>query len=55
VILRGVLEIPLNQLFGLSIFLLVLAGIFLALPWMTTLSEQVKISKHQIIELEPES
>ncbi|MDB9488238.1 phosphate-starvation-inducible PsiE family protein [Dolichospermum circinale] len=55
VILRGVLEIPLNQLFGLSIFLLVLAGIFLALPWMTTLSEQMKIGKHQIIELEPES
>ncbi|MFM5891740.1 MAG: phosphate-starvation-inducible PsiE family protein [Dolichospermum sp.] len=55
VILRGVLEIPLNQLFGLSIFLLVLATIFLALPWMTTLSEQMKIGKHQIIELEPES
>jgi uncharacterized membrane protein (DUF373 family) len=52
VILRGVLEIPLDQLFGLSIFLLVLSGIFLALPWMSRLLEQVKISKHETIEPE---
>ncbi|MFM7365569.1 MAG: phosphate-starvation-inducible PsiE family protein [Cuspidothrix sp.] len=52
IILRGVLEIPPDQLFGLSIFLLVLAGIFLALPWMSGLLEQVKIGKHETIEPE---
>ena len=53
VILRGVLEISPDQLFGLSVFLLVLSGIFLALPWMPRLLEQVKISTHETVE--PES
>ena len=53
VILRGVLEISRDQLFGLSVFLLVLSGIFLALPWMPRLLEQVKINKHETVE--PES
>jgi uncharacterized membrane protein (DUF373 family) len=43
VILRGVLEIPRDQIFGLSLFLLVLASIFISLPWMSRLLEQAKI------------
>ncbi|MDK2412574.1 phosphate-starvation-inducible PsiE family protein, partial [Aphanizomenon sp. 202] len=53
VILRGVLEISRDQLFGLSVFLLVLSGIFLALPWMPSLLKQVKINNHETVE--PES
>jgi uncharacterized membrane protein (DUF373 family) len=34
VILRGVLEIPQNQIFGISVFLIVLAGMLIALPFM---------------------
>ncbi|MEA5619799.1 phosphate-starvation-inducible PsiE family protein [Cronbergia sp. UHCC 0137] len=35
VILRGVLEIPRDQIFGISVFLLVLAGIMIVLPWIS--------------------
>lgn len=43
VILRGVLEIPRDQIFGISVFLLVLAGIFISIPVMSRWFEQVKI------------
>ncbi|QLE57089.1 phosphate-starvation-inducible PsiE family protein [Nostoc sp. TCL26-01] len=44
VILRGVLEIPRDQLLGISIFLLVLAGILMALPWISRFFEHVRIT-----------
>ncbi|MBK1987124.1 phosphate-starvation-inducible PsiE family protein [Sphaerospermopsis aphanizomenoides BCCUSP55] len=43
VILRGVLEIPRDQIFGISVFLLVLAGIFISIPVISRWFEQVKI------------
>ncbi|MEA5512837.1 phosphate-starvation-inducible PsiE family protein [Nodularia sp. UHCC 0506] len=43
VILRGVLEIPRDQIFAISVFLVVLAGILAALPWMSIFLEGVKI------------
>ncbi|MEA5550218.1 phosphate-starvation-inducible PsiE family protein [Anabaena cylindrica UHCC 0172] len=52
VILRGVLEIPRDQIFGISVFLLVLATIFIALPWMSSFLEKVKISNHETVEPE---
>ncbi|WP_071190461.1 phosphate-starvation-inducible PsiE family protein [Trichormus sp. NMC-1] len=52
VILRGVLEIPRDQIFGISVFLLVLAAIFIALPWMSGILEKVKISNHETVEPE---
>jgi uncharacterized membrane protein (DUF373 family) len=42
VILRGVLEINRDQIFGLSTFLVVLAGILVALPWISRFFEHVK-------------
>ncbi|MBS9387564.1 MAG: phosphate-starvation-inducible PsiE family protein [Dolichospermum sp. WA123] len=54
VILRGVLEISRDQLFGLSVFLLILSGIFLALPWMPRFLEQVKINQHETVDTKPE-
>ncbi|RCJ31460.1 hypothetical protein A6769_30960 [Nostoc punctiforme NIES-2108] len=42
VILRGVLEIPRDQIFGIAVFLVVLAGILVALPWVSNFFEQVK-------------
>ncbi len=44
VILRGVLEIPRGQIFGLSLFLVVLAGILVTVPLMSRIFEQMKIS-----------
>jgi len=49
VILRGVLEIQQNQLFGISAFLLVLAVIFIALPLMSRFFEHVKTNNHQTL------
>ncbi|MDB9372942.1 phosphate-starvation-inducible PsiE family protein [Nodularia sphaerocarpa] len=43
VILRGVLEIPRDQILAISVFLIVLAGILAALPWMSRFFEGVKI------------
>ncbi|GAA6622405.1 phosphate-starvation-inducible PsiE family protein [Scytonema sp. NUACC26] len=43
VILRGVLEIPRDQIFGISVFLIVLGGILAALPWMSRFLEHVKV------------
>ncbi len=45
IILRGVLEIPRDQIFGISVFLLVLAGIFIASPWINKLFGNVNISE----------
>lgn len=42
VILRGVLEIPRDQIFGISIFLIVLAAIFIAIPLVSHLFEHKK-------------
>lgn len=42
VILRGVLEIPRDQIFGIAVFLVVLAGILVALPWVSNFFEKVK-------------
>lgn len=43
VILRGVLEIPRDQIFGIAVFLIVLAGILVALPWVSHFFEQGRI------------
>lgn len=50
VILRGVLEIPRDQIFGISIFLVVLGGILIGLPWMSHFFEHVKIYHPEEIE-----
>ncbi|WP_026100466.1 phosphate-starvation-inducible PsiE family protein [Fortiea contorta] len=52
VILRGVLEIPRDQIFGISIFLVVLAAILVVLPWMSRLFEQVKVAHPEPIKEE---
>ena len=45
VILRGVLEIPRDQIFAISVFLLVLAGIMGVLPWISRLLGGGKVSQ----------
>jgi uncharacterized membrane protein (DUF373 family) len=55
IILRGVLEIPRDEIFSLSIFLLVLSGIFMILPWASSLAEYTKLEhtkpiSHKIVE-----
>lgn len=50
VILRGVLEIPRDQIFGIAVFLVVLAGILVALPWVSNFFEQVKIANPETAE-----
>lgn len=44
VILRGVLEIPRDQIFGISVFLVVLGVIFVALPGVSHVFENSKMS-----------
>lgn len=50
VILRGVLEIPRDQIFGISVFLVVLGVIFVALPWVPHVFENTRISNSEKIE-----
>lgn len=50
VILRGVLEIPRDQIFGISVFLVVLGVIFVALPWVSHVFENTRISNSEKIE-----
>ena len=50
VILRGVLEIPRDQIFGIAVFLVVLAGILVALPWISRFLEQVKTANPETAE-----
>ncbi|WP_375476653.1 phosphate-starvation-inducible PsiE family protein [uncultured Nostoc sp.] len=50
VILRGVLEIPRDQIFGIAVFLVVLTGIMVALPWISRFLEQVKIPHPETTE-----
>jgi uncharacterized membrane protein (DUF373 family) len=52
VILRGVLEIPRDQIFGISIFLVVLAGILVVLPWMSRIFEQMRIANPETVKEE---
>jgi uncharacterized membrane protein (DUF373 family) len=47
VIIRGVLEIPRDQILGISIFLLVLLGILIALPWISQIFEHVRITEYE--------
>ncbi|MBD2594788.1 phosphate-starvation-inducible PsiE family protein [Nostoc spongiaeforme FACHB-130] len=49
VILRGVLEIPQNQLFGISTFLLVLAVIFITIPLISRFFGHVTSHNHDIL------
>ncbi|AFY40860.1 phosphate-starvation-inducible PsiE family protein [Nostoc sp. PCC 7107] len=49
VILRGVLEIQQNQLFGISTFLLVLAVIFIALPLVSRFFGNGTIHNHETL------
>ena len=44
VILRGVLEVPRDQILGISGFLVVLAGILAALPWMSRFFEHPRLA-----------
>jgi uncharacterized membrane protein (DUF373 family) len=48
VILRGVLEIPRDQIFGISLFLLVLTAILIALPWISRFFNHVRITYPEI-------
>ncbi|MBD2363704.1 MULTISPECIES: phosphate-starvation-inducible PsiE family protein [unclassified Anabaena] len=48
VILRGVLEIPRDQIFGISLFLLVLTAILIALPWISGFFHHVRITNAEI-------
>ncbi|MFQ4141380.1 phosphate-starvation-inducible PsiE family protein [Chlorogloeopsis sp. ULAP02] len=50
VILRGVLEISRDQIFGISVFLIVLGVILIAIPWMSRFFEHVKIPHSEITE-----
>ncbi|MBD2344382.1 phosphate-starvation-inducible PsiE family protein [Anabaena subtropica] len=50
VILRGVLEIPRDQIIGISIFLLVLVGILMALPWISSFFKHIRITDYENIE-----
>ena len=45
VILRGVLEIPRDQIFGISVFLVVLGGLLVVILWMSRFLEPVHIAK----------
>ncbi|MBD2504933.1 phosphate-starvation-inducible PsiE family protein [Anabaena azotica] len=47
VIIRGVLEIPRDQIIGISIFLLVLSGILIALPWISKFFDHVRITEYE--------
>jgi uncharacterized membrane protein (DUF373 family) len=55
VILRGVLEIPRDQIFGISLFLIVLGIILVVLPWMSNFFEHVKVVNNNKIEDKPTS
>jgi uncharacterized membrane protein (DUF373 family) len=55
VILRGVLEIPRDQIFGISVFLVVLAGIFIASPWMSRILEHIRHATPEISAVETRS
>jgi uncharacterized membrane protein (DUF373 family) len=51
IILSGVLEIPTIQIFGISVFLVVLGSILVVMPWMTRLFESTShANQHQISE-----
>ena len=50
IILRGVLEIPRDEVFSLSLFLLVLSSIFMVLPWAAHYWEHAKTVNSQITE-----
>ncbi|WP_315790763.1 phosphate-starvation-inducible PsiE family protein [Fischerella sp. JS2] len=51
VILRGVLEIPRDQIIGISIFLVVLGVILIAIPWMSHFFEHIKINQPEATEI----
>ncbi|MBW4646276.1 MAG: phosphate-starvation-inducible PsiE family protein [Goleter apudmare HA4340-LM2] len=55
VILRGVLEIPRDQIFGISVFLVVLAGIFITSPGMSRFLEQMRHPNSEISAAEKRS
>ncbi|MDJ0615967.1 MAG: phosphate-starvation-inducible PsiE family protein [Calothrix sp. MO_192.B10] len=44
IILRGVLEIPRDQIFGISVFLVVLGGLLLILPWISRILASTNIA-----------
>ncbi|MEA5570512.1 phosphate-starvation-inducible PsiE family protein [Calothrix sp. UHCC 0171] len=48
IILSGVLEIPTTQIFGISIFLVVLGAILVIMPWMTGLLASSHVNSHSI-------
>nr|MDZ8016437.1 phosphate-starvation-inducible PsiE family protein [Nostoc sp. ZfuVER08] len=50
VILRGVLEIPRDQIFGIAVFLVVLTGIMMALPWISRFVEQARSVNPETID-----
>ncbi|BAB73451.1 phosphate-starvation-inducible PsiE family protein [Anabaena sp. FACHB-709] len=50
VILRGVLEINRDQIIGISVFLLVLTGILMALPWISQFFEHVRLTDYESTE-----
>jgi uncharacterized membrane protein (DUF373 family) len=51
VILRGVLEIPRDQIIGISVFLVVLGAILIAMPWMSHFFEHIKINQPENTEI----
>ncbi len=54
VILRGVLEIPRDQIIAISVFLVVLGVILIAMPWMSHLFENMKIHEIEATEINTE-
>jgi uncharacterized membrane protein (DUF373 family) len=50
VILRGVLEIPRDQIWGIAVFLVILTGIMVALPWISPFLEKVKTTNPEAVE-----
>jgi uncharacterized membrane protein (DUF373 family) len=51
VILRGVLEIPRDQIIAISVFLVVLGVILVAIPWMSHFFEHIKINQPETPEI----
>jgi uncharacterized membrane protein (DUF373 family) len=52
VILRGVLEIPRDQIFGISLFLFILGMMLIAVPWMSSWFTNTQVSHHDSIDAE---
>ncbi|MBD2667321.1 hypothetical protein B6N60_02351 [Richelia sinica FACHB-800] len=55
VILRGVLEIPRDQIFGISLFLFILGIMLIAVPWMSNWFTNTPVIHHDSLDTESEN